>query len=169
MLRLQTERLELVACPGQVARAVYSSRRRAEALLGFRVHEEWPGMEIRAYLPMYAQQVDVSPELLGWGIWLIVHSGERTVIGDVGFKGRPDRSGTVDIGYGVVEPYRRQGYAFEAAAALRDWAFTHSVVKRLTGDCMPTNVASARILEKLGMRWIGISDAGLLLWEMFST
>ena len=167
MLTVQTGRMELVACPAQVARAVFSSQRRAEALLGVRVHEGWPGPDVRAYLPLYAQYLESDPTWLGWGIWLMVHRGDQMVIGDAGFKGKPDRSGTVDIGYGVVEPYRQQGYAYEAAAALRDWAFGQPGVKRLTGDCLPENTGSARILEKLGMRRIGTSESGLLLWEMF--
>jgi hypothetical protein len=34
-----------------------------------------------------------------WDIWLMIHGAERTVISDLGFKGRPDREGTVEIGY----------------------------------------------------------------------
>ena len=35
---------------------------------------------------------------------------------------------------------------------MRDWAFGWPEVQRMTGDCLPDNTASARILEKLGMR-----------------
>jgi ribosomal-protein-alanine N-acetyltransferase len=149
-----------------MARAAYRSSRHLEALLGMHVDPEWPGSTIQGYLPVYARQVEAAPGLLGWGIWLIVHKGDRRVIGDVGFKGRPDINGSVDIGYGVVPSYRQHGYAYEAAAGLRDWAFRWPEVQRLTGDCWPDNTASARILEKLGMRHIGESASGLMLWRM---
>lgn len=165
-LTTQTDRLTLVACTAQMARAAYRSNRHLEMLLGIRVDPEWPGPAIQGYLPVYARQVEAAPELLGWGIWLIVHHADQRVIGDVGFKGRPDSTGSVDIGYGVVAAYRRQGYAYEAAAGLRDWAFRWPEVQRLTGDCWPDNTASARILAKLGMRHIGESASGLMLWEM---
>jgi ribosomal-protein-alanine N-acetyltransferase len=163
---VETDHLRLVACSPQVARSVIGGRRQAETLLGARIHDEWPSVEIRAFLPMYAQQVERDAKYLGWGLWLIIHLGDQVVIGDVGFKGKPNAYGTVDIGYGIVTTYRQQGYGFEAARALRDWAFSQPDVRRLTADCLPENVASARILQKLGMHQIGVSDAGLLLWEM---
>ena len=70
------------------------------------------------------------------------------------------------IGYGVVPERRRQGYGYEAAAGLRDWAFGQPGVERMTGDCWSDNIASARILEKLGMRSVGTLDSGLQLWQM---
>jgi [ribosomal protein S5]-alanine N-acetyltransferase len=166
MLTVDTDRLRLIACPAQIARAVVRGRRHAEALLGVCIHHNWPSQEIRVFMPIYAQQVERDPDHVAWGIWLVLHTANRTVIGDVGFKGKPNMSSTVDIGYGIVPEYRRQGYAYEAARGLRDWAFSQPGVSRITGDCLPENLPSARILEKLGMRRIGHSTAGLLLWEI---
>ncbi len=166
MVTIETERLTLVACPAQVARAAYQGRRHAEALLGVRLHDQWPGEDIRAFLPIYAQQLEYDATLLGWGIWLMVERADRVVIGDVGFKGKPGGRGIVDLGYGVVPAYRQQGYAYEAARAMRDWAFADAAVQRVTADCLPDNFASARILEKLGMRRTGTSESGLLTWEI---
>ncbi len=166
MVEVQTERLTLMACPAAMARAAYRGRRYLETLLGAHVDQGWPTPEIHAFLPIYARQVETAPGLLGWGIWLVMQTGEQRVIGDVGFKGRPDSHGCVDIGYGIAPAYRQQGYAFEAAAGLRDWAFAQPDVQRLTADCWPQNTASAHILAKLGMTQIGLSDAGLLLWEL---
>ncbi len=164
-LQVESERLQLIPCNEQVARTATGSRRQAEALLALHVHPDWPGPDVRGYLPHYARQLAADSTRLGWGIWLIVQRAERLVIGDVGFKGQPDSSGTVDIGYGLVPDYRRRGYGYEAAAALRDWAFTQPGVRRMTADCLPDNIGSARILQKLGMKQIGLSDDGLLLWE----
>jgi ribosomal-protein-alanine N-acetyltransferase len=164
-MRVETERMWLIPCSEAVARTVTSSRRQAEALLGLHIHPDWPGADIRGYLPYYVRQLSADPSRLGWGIWLMIQRAERLVFGDVGFKGKPDSSGTIDLGYGLVPAYRRRGYGFEAALALRDWAFTQPGVRRITADCLPENVGSARILQKLGMKRIGISDDGLWLWE----
>lgn len=164
-LLIESDRLRLIPCAEPVARAVTSSRHQAEALLGLVVHPDWPGPDIRGYLPYYVRQLGADPSRLGWGIWLIILRGERLVIGDVGFKGKPDSGGTIDLGYGLVPAYRRRGYGFEAAAALRDWAFRQPGVRRMTADCLPDNIGSARILQKLGMKRIGLSEDGLLLWE----
>lgn len=165
-LTLETPRLKLLTCSAPVARIAAHRHRQIESLTGYRVHEDWPSMEICAYLPFYAAQLEADPSLLGWGIWLMIHCVDRMIVGDVGFKGKPDATGTVDIGYGIVPSYRRQGYTFEAAAALRDWALAQPGVRRITGDCLPENTGSARILEKLGMHRIGMSPVGLILWEM---
>lgn len=164
-LIVESQRLRLVPCTEGVARTVTSSRRQAETLLGLHIHPDWPGQDIRGYLPYYVRQLNADPSRLGWGIWLIIQRAEHVVFGDVGFKGKPDSSGTVDLGYGLVPAYRRRGYGFEAAAALRDWAFTQPGVRRMTADCLPDNIGSARILQKLGMKRIGLSDDGLWLWE----
>lgn len=166
MLSVQTSRLTLLACTAPIARAAYRGRRNLEALLGVRVDRDWPGVEIRGFLPVYARQVEAAPGLVGWGVWLVIQTLDQEVIGDIGFKGRPNASGSVDIGYGIVPARRRQGYAYEAAVGLRDWAFTQPGVEHLTGDCWPYNTASARILEKLGMHCLGLSDGGLQLWTM---
>src|SRR5688572_15551606 len=134
MLTVLTDRLQLVACPAQVARAAYQSRRQAETLVAVRVHAEWPTDDVRGFLPLYAQQVEANPSVLGWGIWLVIHSGAQTVIGDAGFKGKPDANGTVDIGYGIIPSYRRQGFGYEAARGLRDWAFMQPGVERIIAD-----------------------------------
>lgn len=165
-LALDTDRLRLIACTAPIAKALTLGKRRAETRLGMRLAPDYPSINIRNYLPFYASHLEGDPSELGWGIWLIVQADERAVIGDVGFKGRPQRGGSVDIGYGIAPAYRGQGYAYEAAYALRNWAFQQPEVERITADCLVDNHASARILQKLGMQRTGHAPTGLLLWEM---
>ena len=100
-----------------------------------------------------------------WRFYLIMRTADRAIIGDAGFKGPPDREGTIEIAYGVVPDYRRQGYAFEAAQALVNWAFSRPEVVGIIARCDDDNVGSIRILEKLGMRRTGIMDR-VLLWQV---
>ena len=95
----------------------------------------------------------------------MVHAAERTVIGDAGFKGKPGSQGMVEIGYSVLPAYRGQGFATEAARALVDWALAQPEVKRIIAECSPDNVASIRILEKLGMQRRE-ANGGILRWEL---
>ena len=148
-----------------VARAAVEDRTRLETLLGARVPGDWPASDLRDFLPLYAQQLEADPSLLGWGIWLMVHRTERVVVGDLGFKGKPDHAGMVEIGYSVVPAYRRQGYAFEAVQALVGWAFAQPGVSRITAECSPDNAPSIRILEKLGMRRLE-TGGHLLRWGL---
>jgi RimJ/RimL family protein N-acetyltransferase len=58
--------------------------------------------------------------------------------GEIGFIFHPDHQG--------------RGYATEAARALLAFAFEHYDLHRVYGRLEPRNQASARVLEKLGMR-----------------
>jgi len=89
----------------------------------------------------------------------------QLVFGSAGFKGKPDEDGEIEIGYGISPHYRRQGYTFEAASALKDWAFAHPEVRQLNAECLPDNVGSARILQKLGMTNLGIRG-GYIRWKL---
>jgi len=48
--------------------------------------------------------------------------------------------------------YWRQGYATEAMRCLIDFGFTQLHLHRIADDCDARNHASARVMEKLGMR-----------------
>lgn len=62
------------------------------------------------------------------------------------------RDDDVELGY-FVEPSRwGEGIATEAATAMRDDAFHRCNVQELIGRCRVENVASARVLAKVGFR-----------------
>lgn len=128
-----------------------------------KVPETWPPDDLSDALRMYAGRLSRDPSLLGWGVWLAVERAETILVGSVGFKGKPDRHGCVEIGYGIEPGVRRRGYATEAVPALVDWAWGRGVA-RIVAECRPDNVASIRVLERIGMRRIG-DRGGMLWWE----
>jgi len=65
----------------------------------------------------------------------------------------------------VLSAYRNQGYAFEAAIALVDFAFTQPQLQRIIAHCPDDHAVSIHILAKLGMQLIS-RDANLLKWEL---
>ncbi|MEP7292515.1 MAG: GNAT family N-acetyltransferase [Chloroflexota bacterium] len=160
-----TERLTLTACPLQVARAASGGKRQLETLIGAHVDDQWLDEDGRGLLSYYDYQLRDDPTLMGWGLWLIMHTANRVVFGSVGFKGKPDEEGEVEIGYGISPDFRRQGYTFEAAQGLVAWGFAHPEVTRLNAECLPSNIGSKRILEKLGMTNLGIRG-GYLKWKL---
>ena len=167
-LHLKTERLDIIPCSLQVAWAIVTDKSKVETILAARVSDDWPAPDLLEFLPFYAQQLETDPSLLGWGVWLMIHATERVVIGDVGFKGKPDHEGTVEIGYSVIPAYRNQGYASEAAQALVNWAFIQRGVKRIVAECSNDNAASIHILEKLDMKRLG-TEGSVLKWELKGT
>src|SRR5262249_4274627 len=85
-----------------------------------------------------------------FGSCVIVEKVSGLMVGTIGFTGPPDDSGTVSVGYGLVESARGRGYATEALSGLVEFAFTQPSVRAITADALPDNVASHRVLEKVG-------------------
>jgi [ribosomal protein S5]-alanine N-acetyltransferase len=77
------------------------------------------------------------------------------LVGDAGFHGPPDESGTVEIGYEVAPGQRRKGYATETVAALVSWALKQEGVRRIVAAPLPDNTASRRVLEHAGFERVG--------------
>jgi RimJ/RimL family protein N-acetyltransferase len=55
----------------------------------------------------------------------------------------------------VFTPWRRQGYATEAAAAVMRWAAEQHGVTRFIAAVRPDNLPSQRVVAKLGFRKVG--------------
>ena len=64
----------------------------------------------------------------------------------------PWRAAQGDLGYMVDPAYGGKGYATDIAAALLDLAFRDLRLHRVTAGCFADNVASWKVMEKLGMR-----------------
>jgi RimJ/RimL family protein N-acetyltransferase len=59
---------------------------------------------------------------------------------------------THEVGWTISPAHQGRGYATEAASALMDFAFRTLRRHRVIATCQPENIASWRIMEKLGMR-----------------
>jgi ribosomal-protein-alanine N-acetyltransferase len=159
---LRTERLTLVALTPELAQVALEDRAKLEPMLGARVPEAWPGADFATMLPRIArgvEQTGVEPTRL------IDHTADRTLIGETGFHGPPDGSGTVEVGYSIVPDYRGRGFASEATRALIERAFERPGIRRVTAECLDNNIASLKVLERMGMRHVS-SAAETLRFEL---
>ena len=80
----------------------------------------------------------------------VERKGDGKVIGLLGLIRGDHRQG--EIGWALGVEYRGQGYATEAARALVDYGFTSLGLHRIHADTNSDNLASWRIMERLGMR-----------------
>jgi len=85
----------------------------------------------------------------------IILQRERRLIGNCGIRMRNPDSGEADIGYELDSRYWRQGYATEAAQAMLTFGFRELQLHRIWAHCIAENVASAHVLEKIGMQQEG--------------
>jgi RimJ/RimL family protein N-acetyltransferase len=96
-----------------------------------------------------------APAWTAEGDWLSAAAVERAsglTVGDVSFHWVSERDRTAEVGFLFDPRHQGKGFATEAATALLDWAFGIAGFHRVVGRTESRNAASARVLEKLGMR-----------------
>lgn len=88
--------------------------------------------------------------------WRIVPKDLEQVVGLVGFI-RWDREAAVaEIGFGIVQAMWGRGYMTETCRAVVEYGFEDMGLSRVEARCQVSNPASARVLEKIGMRRVGL-------------
>ncbi|MBM7565058.1 GNAT family N-acetyltransferase [Paenibacillus sacheonensis] len=146
-MKLRTKRLVVEACtPGNVGR----------------VSETYA---IGTHIVNYIERLQEDPELLGWGVWFVSLADTGQVVGDIGFKGKPDYQGMAEVGFGFIPAMHNKGMATESVEAITEWAFATGKANRITAECLVDNLPSARVLEKLGMKRTGAAN-GMVNWEL---
>jgi [ribosomal protein S5]-alanine N-acetyltransferase len=88
-----------------------------------------------------------------WGVTL---RGEDRVVGLCGCYGWDRENRRVDIGYHMEPSLWGKGYATEAARAIVGWCFDNLNVHRVQADCTEGNIASERVMVKLGFTFEGL-------------
>jgi RimJ/RimL family protein N-acetyltransferase len=73
------------------------------------------------------------------------------LIGNCGIRKQAPNATEADIGYEFNPDYWGHGYATEAAREVLRFGFTELQLHRITAECIADNVASAHVLEKIGM------------------
>jgi len=154
---IQTNRLELVSLSPHVIDAILAGRRKeAERLADLQLPEDWPDEHDARFLRMRLGQLRSNPE---WQEWLaramVFRTNGRPMAGHIGFHGQPDVVGRAEMGYTVLPPFRRQGYATEAAKAMMEWARNQHGVSSFYLSIAPHNRASLAMAAKLGFRQVG--------------
>jgi len=76
----------------------------------------------------------------------------HAMIGDVAFCTLMYDQQQALMGYSLAHTYWHQGYGFEAVQTLLDYLFQERGLHRVIAECDVENVASWKLLEKLGFR-----------------
>ena len=127
--------------------------------------------------PLSERQRWLQWTVLGYEMFALLeqpHYGERAVvdkatseiIGAVGivpyldtfnrvaaFHRAPNASATAEVGlfWAIAPKYQRQGFAVEAAGALRDYLFNSEKLGRIIATTGYNNLPSQKVMQKLGM------------------
>lgn len=90
-----------------------------------------------------------SYQVHGHGLYQVIVKESQELAGICGLIKR-DQFKDVDLGYAFLPEFRSQGYAFEAASAVRDYGQKTLGLPKLIALVSPANAPSIKLLEKLG-------------------
>ena len=86
----------------------------------------------------------------GFGRWAVVDKESERLIG---FGGLRSLFGTPEVVYHFAKQYWGKGLATEMARAVIRYGFEEHLFDRIVAIAKPLNVASTRVMEKVGMRY----------------
>lgn len=102
--------------------------------------------EVQAWI----DRMSAHHELHGFGFWAVVEKRTGQLIGSCGMGYQRDGGLPLEFGYTLARSRWGQGYATEAAAACLRYAFDILRLPELLASVDSRNVASQRVLEKIG-------------------
>jgi ribosomal-protein-alanine N-acetyltransferase len=88
----------------------------------------------------------------GYGWWAVEPLQENGLIGWSGLQYLPETD-EIEIGYLLSKQYWGRGLATESATAGIEFGFTQLGIQEIIGIVHPNNIASQRVLEKIGLKF----------------
>ncbi len=106
----------------------------------------------------------------GYSWWAFIEHDRGQIVGAgcIQHLGR-DAANPLEIGWRLRQDRWGQGLASEAAQTMAGWAFDHLKTPLLTSVCHTDNIASAKVMQRLGMRYRGVErwyDMDMSVYEI---
>lgn len=148
---LQTERLELVEITQSHLTDYYEIFRDERVTKYYNIIPFKEEKEAQKYIDWFRTRYE---EGLGirWGIRL---KGDDRIIGTAGFNNYQEKHRT-NIGYDLHIDHWNKGYITEALSEILNYGFNILQVNRVEAEVMTGNIASEKVLEKLGFTREGV-------------
>ena len=134
----------------------------ADAEEGFRI---WSDEEVMRYVgtgqpketieevSAWIDRMAAHHELHGFGFWAVVEKDSGQLVGSCGMGYQRDGGLPIEFGYTLARSRWGRGYATEAASACLRYAFETLGFTELVASVDALNVASQRVLEKIGFSY----------------
>jgi ribosomal-protein-alanine N-acetyltransferase len=91
----------------------------------------------------------------GFALWAVELKEPAELIGDCGLYLVQGVGPEVEVAYHFGREWWGKGYATEAASACLAYGFRECALTEIIAICFPEHVASRRVMEKSGMRYVG--------------
>ena len=160
--RIETERLVLFPYTQENLALFNTDLSAFEERFGVLYRGEELDHLLRGFLLKLEREIAADPEhYLFFTEFLIVQKESDRIIGSIDYKYVP-RDGLTEVGYGLNPLYEGRGFMTEALRAFLDFGKSLGI-RTVRADTRPDNVASQRVLEKCGFRFLYRSKN--LWWE----
>ncbi|MBI1295383.1 TIGR04076 family protein [bacterium] len=148
---VETPRLKIVPLTVEQMQLLLDDYQQLETVLGLPQTEQKLARRLRPVISHDINFVRNAPQYEIWyTYWVLILKSQQQLIGGLGFKGPADDHGEVEIGYGTDDAFRNQGFMSEAVEAIAAWALTQPGICSVRAETANTNVASMRVLQKVG-------------------
>lgn len=165
---LDTNRLTLIPITLEIAKSLIKGNSEVIENLGIECDKKWPTEDTMDILPIIKTSLEESRIPTGFETWMIVDKSSEKIIGDIGFHGKPNKNGEVEVGFGLVEHERGKGVGFEALNCIMNWLNSQDSVSLIKAECLIDNKPSAKILEKARFKEVDRDDE-LIYWEFIKS
>jgi ribosomal-protein-alanine N-acetyltransferase len=86
------------------------------------------------------------------GVWAVIHKKHQRLIGHCGFK-LLENTREIQLGYLLLKSYWGLGLGTESATVALKYGFEVAKLERIVAIAKPENIASRRVMEKVGMKY----------------
>jgi RimJ/RimL family protein N-acetyltransferase len=118
-------------------------------------------------------RVQARWDTFGYAWWTIFLKDTDTIIGAACLQNLAHKQDApLEIGWRLMTAHQGKGYATEAGQAAIDYGYEKVGVDYLCAVTDPENIASQKVMQRLGMRYVGIQthyDVPCVYYEMHKT
>ena len=157
MRTILTERLQLEPVRAENATMLWDVLQRPD----LRTYQDLPDVDLAQFKRMVAARpAELRLGTSGRFEWLIYLSGLAEPVGWVSLRIAERSASTAEVGYSVLNEFRGRGIAIESVRGLVDEAFSYLRLKKMRAYCVPENVASRVVLDRVGFGDDGVLPLG---------
>jgi ribosomal-protein-alanine N-acetyltransferase len=153
--QMETDRLIIRPFTYQDQDSIYQVMKDKE-MCEYTPDEPWESMEDAKYFVKQALWLYDLNHYTFRHFFAITRRGTDEIIGFCGVGGIGYDRNENEIFYSIGKAYWGKGYATEAATAVLKYAFDRLNLENIIGVVHPENIASRKVMEKIGLKKVGI-------------
>jgi RimJ/RimL family protein N-acetyltransferase len=153
-----TSRLSLIAIMPEMVKSEQADDHRLGELIQCAIPTNWPPVDWEPHVfDFVLAQFEQHPDQIGWHryVTFVPANGVRTLIGSLGAFSKSTNPVECEVGYSILPPFERRGFATEGTLALIDYLRGEQQLTSIIAHTFPRLTGSIRVMEKCGLTFEG--------------